>query len=82
MYTLGMRTTVRTWGNSLAVRIPKAFALHVGIASGKHVELSVGPDGLHIAPSMQSLDDLLAAVTAQNLHGETMTGPVQGREIW
>lgn len=82
MYTHCMRTTVRTWGNSLAVRIPKAFAMHMGIDSGGGIELSLQSDGLLIASVKQDLQVLLAKVTPENLHGETKTGSAVGREIW
>lgn len=82
MYTHGMKTTIRTWGNSLAVRIPKAFAIHMGIDSGKEVELSLAPDGLHIESLGQDLRTLLKQVTPKNLHGEVRTGSAVGKEIW
>ncbi|MEK7201041.1 MAG: AbrB/MazE/SpoVT family DNA-binding domain-containing protein [Patescibacteria group bacterium] len=77
-----MKTTIGTWGNSLAVRIPKAFAIHMGIDSGKEVELSLAPDGLHIEPLGQDLRTLLKQVTPENLHGEVQTGSPVGKEIW
>lgn len=82
MYTHGMKTTVRTWGNSLAVRIPKAFAMHMGIDSGKEVELSLKPDGLHIVSLGQDLQTLLERVNPENLHGEVQTGYAVGEEVW
>ena len=82
MYTHRMKTTIRTWGNSLAVRIPKAYAMHLGIISGKEVELSMEHDALHITSIGQDLESLLEKVTAENLHGETTTGIPQGRELW
>lgn len=82
MYTHRMRTTVRTWGNSLAVRIPKAFAMHMGIDSGGEIELFLQSDGLLIASVKQDLQVLLAKVTPENLHGETKTGSAVGREVW
>lgn len=77
-----MKTVIRTWGNSLAVRIPKAFAIHMGIDSGKEVELSLKPDGLHIVSLGQDLQTLLEQVTPENLHGEVSTGSTVGKEIW
>jgi len=82
MYTHRMKTTIRTWGNSLAVRIPKAYAMHLGIISGKEVELSMEQNALHITAPDQHLESLLEKVTAENLHGETTTGIPQGRELW
>lgn len=82
MYTHIMKTVIRTWGNSLAVRIPKAFAVHIGIDSGKEVELFLEPGGLRIAPAGHDLDALLAQVNPKNLHGEAQTGSPMGHELW
>ncbi len=82
MYTHDMKAVIRTWGNSLAIRIPKAFAVHMGIDSGKEVEISLERSGLHIASIGQDLDILLAQVNPENLHGEVRTGSVIGKEVW
>ncbi len=82
MYTHTMKTVIRTWGNSLAVRIPKAFALQIGIDVGKEVELSLARNGLHISALGQELNALLAQVTPENVHGEVQTGSAIGKEIW
>lgn len=82
MYTRDMKTVIRTWGNSLAVRIPKVFAVDMGIGPGKEVELSLEPDGLHIASRGWHLNALLGQVTPENLHGEVQTGSAVGKEAW
>lgn len=82
MYTHYMKTVIRTWGNSLAVRIPKVFALQMGIDAGKDVELSLEKNGLHITCPDTELKTLLRQVTPENLHRESSTGSVTGREVW
>ncbi|MBI5155932.1 AbrB/MazE/SpoVT family DNA-binding domain-containing protein [Candidatus Peregrinibacteria bacterium] len=77
-----MRTMIHKWGNSLAVRIPKAFAVSMGIESGKEVELSMDAHGLRIFSPSQVLETLLLEVTTENIHSETATGTPQGNEIW
>ncbi len=77
-----MKTFIRSWGNSLAVRIPKAFAIHMGIDSGKEVELSLEANGLRISTAGQELKMLLEQVTPENLHGEVRTGSAIGKEVW
>ena len=77
-----MKTIVSAWGNSLAVRIPRAFAVHMGIDAGREVELLLEPDGIRIAPIGQDLDMLLGQVTPENIHGETYSGSPAGKEIW
>lgn len=81
MYTHDMRTTVNKWGNSLAIRIPKSFAVHLGIDPGEEVELSMHDDGLHIQPPKETLDALLAKIKPDQLHSEFDMAAV-GKEVW
>ena len=77
-----MKTVIRTWGNSLAVRIPKAFAMHLGISSGKEVDLSIEQGGLYLVSPTRKLEALLLQITPENLHGEIGTGVSRGQELW
>ena len=80
-----MEARIRKWGNSLGLRIPKAFAEEVGVDAGSAVDLSVQDGELVVRvrrPTVLRLDDLLAGVTPENIHGEVETGPPLGREIW
>ncbi|NLC55229.1 MAG: AbrB/MazE/SpoVT family DNA-binding domain-containing protein [Armatimonadetes bacterium] len=80
-----MQTRVQQWGNSLAVRIPKAFAREAQIAAGSAVDISVVDGKLVVeraAAPHYSLDELLAGITDDNLHGEWHTGPAVGAEEW
>lgn len=82
MYTHHMKTVIRIWGNSLAIRIPKTYADDAGFVSGAAVQLTPAKDGLRIVRSEDALDDLLARITPENLHGETSTDTPQGIEQW
>ncbi len=80
-----MLTRVQKWGNSLAVRIPKPLATEVGLEQNTQVEVSLVDGKLVVAPVIEpalTLEQLLAQVTAQNLHGEVDTGPRVGNEVW
>jgi antitoxin MazE len=80
-----MRARVQRWGNSLALRIPKAFATETGLESGSEVELTLDDGRLIVtplAPTSYDLDELLAQVTPENLHGEVDTGSSVGDEAW
>ncbi|HWN42273.1 MAG TPA: AbrB/MazE/SpoVT family DNA-binding domain-containing protein [Thermoanaerobaculia bacterium] len=80
-----MQSKVQRWGNSLAVRIPKVFALDVGLEEDAAVELSVHDGDLVIspvAPASLSLEGLLSKITDENLHQEVETGPAVGYEVW
>ncbi len=79
-----METQVKRWGNSLALRIPRPLAAEVGLEENSPVELSLVEGRLVIAPLVEafSLDQLLAQVTDDNLHGEVDSGPAVGGEVW
>ena len=80
-----MRVQVQKWGNSLALRIPRAFAVESQIDQGSEVELSLVKGQLivtRIKKPTYSLEGLLEGVTEENLHGEIDTGPSIGQEAW
>jgi len=80
-----MKLKVQKWGNSLALRIPKALAIEANVASGSTVEMSLSNGELKIKPVEDqdySLDELLSGITAENIHDEVSTGIPQGKESW
>lgn len=78
-----MRARVQRWGNSLAVRIPKPFAAEAGLEQESEVDVAVVDGALVITPTpVPGLDELLARVTDENLHGEVDFGSPMGREVW
>lgn len=84
-YGWGMRARVQRWGNSLAIRIPKAFAAEAGLRESLPVDLSVREGRLVIEAVEEpriTLESLLAGVTPDNLHGEVDFGPPAGNETW
>jgi antitoxin MazE len=82
---IDMKTTVQKWGNSYAVRIPKAFIKEVGLDYRTDVELSLEDGKLIIQPIKEkviTLDELLDRVTSKNLHTALETGDSVGNETW
>jgi antitoxin MazE len=80
-----MQATIRKWGNSLGLRIPKPLADDAGVAAGSKVEVSMRDGGILIRPVRSPrlrLDDLLEGVTPENLHSEIDSGQPVGREAW
>jgi antitoxin MazE len=79
-----MRTQVSKWGNSLGVRIPKAYAEEMGLSEGATVEVKLSGRKLVLTPSRPEyvLEDLVAGITPKNRHGETDWGAAVGKEIW
>ena len=80
-----MKTHVQKWGNSLAVRIPKAFAADLGLAQDSAVELALQDGSLVVRPSPgphYELSELLERVSDSNLHNEKGFGEAVGSEEW
>ena len=79
-----MTTTIQRWGNSLAVRIPKALALEAGLEEDTEVEMAVRGGNIVVRPARKdwSLHELVAGITPANSHGETSWGRRAGREVW
>ncbi|MEA3336054.1 MAG: AbrB/MazE/SpoVT family DNA-binding domain-containing protein [Chloroflexota bacterium] len=80
-----MRTKVQKWGNSLALRIPKAFALDAQLENNSVVEVSLIEGRIvikPISPRHWSLEQLLSGVTSDNIHQEMNTGDAVGNEAW
>ena len=80
-----MQTKIQRWGNSLGLRIPRAFAIEAGVDVGAEVALSVRDGDLIIRPTRRAkyrLDDLVRKITPKNRHREVDTGTPVGREVW
>ena len=80
-----METRIQKWGNSLALRIPQAFATEAGLSQDSPVELTLDEGRLvvkAITTRTFTLEDLLAGITPDNLHGEIGTGAPVGKEAW
>jgi antitoxin MazE len=79
-----MRGQIQKWGNSLALRIPKSFAIEAGLAEDAVVDLALVEGKLIVTakPETPSLDVLLAGITPENLHDEQDFGAPAGREVW
>jgi len=78
-----MKTHVQRWGNSLAIRIPKAFAMEAGLHPSAEVEITF-QNGQIVLTSLSrraySLEELVAAITDENRYPETDFGPDVGNE--
>ena len=80
-----MVATVAKWGNSLAVRIPQHVVKEIQLTEGAEVDLVVIDGNLVIRPRprrLYSLDELIAAITPENLHSEVESGAAVGNEVW
>ena len=80
-----MRTHVRKWGNSLALRLPRTLAADAGLEEGSAVDLTLDRGRLVAAPVRETrvaLRVLLSRVRPAQLHDATDWGPRAGREAW
>jgi antitoxin MazE len=78
-------TTVSKWGNSLAVRIPRAIAREARLSEGDCLALDLDREGsivLRSARRRYELTELVSRITRHNRHRETGWGPPQGEESW
>jgi len=80
-----MLTKVQKWGNSLALRIPKAFALDAQLENDSFVEITIVEGQIIITPvatPIWTLEELLAGINKNNVHHEIDTGSAVGKEVW
>jgi antitoxin MazE len=78
-------THVAKWGNSLAVRIPRAIVTEARLAEGDRLSFDLAGDGsivLRTRHRKYSLDELLAGIKPGNRHHETDWGAPKGKEVW
>jgi antitoxin MazE len=70
------------WGNSLAVRIPKAVAQEAGLKDGDPlvIEASLGQIELRRTERVPSLKELVGKITPENRYDETPSGAERGKE--
>lgn len=79
-----MKAKAQKWGNSLAVRIPKAIADQAGVRAEDELEIEVVARVIRLKPRRPevNLEHLLKGITRKNLHGETDFGKTEGGEAW
>jgi antitoxin MazE len=77
-----MEVQFAKWGNSLALRVPRKVAEALQIAPGSVADLVLKRDKLVITPRTHAyrLDELVAGITRDNLHGEVQTDVAMGAE--
>lgn len=75
---------VQKWGNSFGIRVRKVVADHLNVKEGSTINLELYDGKMLVTPACPeySLDELVAGINADNLHGETSTGRATGGEVW
>ena len=81
-----MKVEFLKWGNSLALRVPKAFAEEVGAAKGRRADLTIENGALVVKVMKKrrqyTLEHLINGITKENRHSETDWGTPRGNEVW
>jgi antitoxin MazE len=77
------RAQVVKWGNSLAVRIPKAVAEEARMQEGDAVVIKAAKNRIELlrTEKIPTLKELVAKITPENRYAETDWGPDVGKEI-
>ncbi|MFQ6609666.1 MAG: AbrB/MazE/SpoVT family DNA-binding domain-containing protein [Fidelibacterota bacterium] len=80
-----MRVQIQKWGNSLALRIPKAFAKETHIENNSVVDLSLEDNHLVISP-IDEIEDydlvtMLNEINEENIHESVDFGMSVGKEL-
>lgn len=80
-----MKARIQKWGNSLAVRIPKAVCQQIKLEENSMVELTVEDEKLILTKVVTrvSLAEMVALITPENQHPlELPDDAPRGGEFW
>ena len=79
-----MITTIQRWGNSLAIRIPKAFAAQADLEESAEVDIAIEGRTIILRPARKewTLDELVGGITSSNRHKPADWGRPVGKESW
>jgi len=77
------KAQVVKWGNSLAVRIPKAVAEQARVREGDAIVIKAARGRIVVERTerVPTLEELVAQITPENRHEEVQIGPEVGKEI-
>ena len=80
-----MKTVVKKWGNSAAVRIPASVMGAIPIEIDEPVDVREEGGRIVIEPVRQkayNLNSLINGITSENLHEASDFGEPVGKEVW
>lgn len=74
---------IMRWGNSLALRLPKAFLESLNLVEGSLVKIRTEKNRIIIEPHNEmTLEEMVSLISSENLHAEVSTGAAKGNEAW
>ena len=77
-------SSIKKWGNSLAIRIPSSVVQDLALSENSSVQITSNGVVATIQPKKHkkvSLDELVAAITPDNIHKEVDWGKPVGKEV-
>lgn len=80
-----MKTTIKKWGNSAAIRIPAMMLRAISVDLEDEVVITEEKGRIVIKPTgpkKYELNDLLKGITEKNQHEVIDFGEPQGKEVW
>jgi antitoxin MazE len=77
-----VRITLKKWGNSVGLRLPKVVLAQLGVAPNEPVDLTITAGTLVITKPATSLNELVDRITPTNQHSIVDWGKPVGREVW
>jgi len=80
-----VKTTIKKWGNSAAVRIPTSVmqAMHLDLDDAVDMREEAGRLVIEkVQPGAYDVDDLIRRITSKNRHKTVDIGSAAGKEIW
>ena len=79
-----MKTQMVKWGNSLAVRIPKAVVEEARLKEGEALEIEAAAEGrveLRRPTKIPTLAQLVSQISPENRYAEISVGGEVGKEV-
>lgn len=79
-----MTTTVKKWGNSLGLRLPKNIAELMEIKDGTNISINLNDGTIEITKIQENieLDSFLLGINEENMHNEISSNTPIGKEVW
>ncbi len=80
-----MKTKIKKWGNSLALRLPKTSIELLGLKENSSVVFDYDKNRIIIKPDQKreyTLNNLVSKITPNNKHKTVDWGKPVGKELW
>jgi antitoxin MazE len=77
-------TTIKKWGNSYGIRLPKQYLEKMFIHEGDLISLTLTKNSIIVTKNTSSiLDSLCKKINAKNRHSHVLDTPTpKGKEVW